>query len=188
MVRQKGFSLIELVVVIVLVGILASVAMPRMFQSIDRAYEASVQSFASHLSSGIEVWKQEYLLKGGGAGRYEGIAVEKTLPIPENNEQCLAIANMGMTGARAQFKAYESTPFMADYAAWLSGTKPLPDETYAALYQSGGKYGKGCVYVYVRRVSQEALGVLYTPQVADANSPLVQFMAVDYREILNGFH
>lgn len=60
----KGFSLVELVVVILLIGILSAVAVPRLFSSTDKAHRAAIQNLQSQMSSTLNVIAGEWLLNG----------------------------------------------------------------------------------------------------------------------------
>ena len=53
---NKGFTLIELIIVMVLLGILAAVAVPRMSNTIRSAEESAEQKFLGNLVSALEVY------------------------------------------------------------------------------------------------------------------------------------
>ena len=53
--RQSGFTLIELVVVIVILGILSAVAIPRFVDLQDEAAKASVEGLAGNLGSAVAI-------------------------------------------------------------------------------------------------------------------------------------
>ena len=68
MYRQKGFTLIELVVVIVILGLLAATALPKFIDLTSNAREASVQGVAGGLRSAAALAKAYVLVNGSGGG------------------------------------------------------------------------------------------------------------------------
>ena len=61
---NKGFTLIELIIVMVLLGILAAVAVPRMSNTIRSAEESAEQKFMGNLVSALEVYSSDEVVKG----------------------------------------------------------------------------------------------------------------------------
>jgi MSHA pilin protein MshA len=76
-VRQEGFTLIELVIVIVILGLLAATALPRFIDITQDARIASVQGLAGGLRGAASLAKAQVMVSGssGGTITMDGVSV-----------------------------------------------------------------------------------------------------------------
>ena len=63
--NNKGFTLIELIMVTIILGILAAVAIPRYMTTVTKAEEAAENAVISSIKAGLETYAVEQLISNG---------------------------------------------------------------------------------------------------------------------------
>jgi len=70
--NEDGFTLVEVIAVLVILGILAAVAVPKFFDMQDKAREKAVDGAIGELNGQVALAFAQNALNGGTAGEYEG--------------------------------------------------------------------------------------------------------------------
>tara|TARA_Y100000592_G_scaffold10183_1_gene14408 strand:- start:571 stop:1008 length:438 start_codon:yes stop_codon:yes gene_type:complete len=92
---SKGFTLIELVMVTIILGILAAVAIPRYQETVDNAEASAEKAFADMVWAGLEEHASEELLRTGleawpynplsVIGRSRNVTINMLLGVPDED-------------------------------------------------------------------------------------------------------
>ena len=95
--KQKGFTLIELVVVIAILAILAAFALPRFAQLSEQAHQSSIKGTAGALSAGVALAKAQWVTNGQTAAvpAVDGFGDDDVAV----NDEGWATSTNGITGA-----------------------------------------------------------------------------------------
>lgn len=152
---RNAFTLIELIIVIVLLGILSAVAMPKYFDLTTDAHKASAKGAQSALSVGIDLMHSKYLIskdkQGIGVDPSTGSWVDD-YPVPADVADCLLIWNAAMSSNTTP--PTEDTTFAADtpdfavaydagchfyYTGTLAVGDTIADADFSLTYVDSGK-------------------------------------------------
>ncbi len=110
--KQQGFTLIELIMVIVILGILAAVALPKFANLGGDARKASVNALSGNLRSAVAITKSAYIAAGNTtATTVNGVTVAAGTGIPAGSAAGIGAAMENLDGYTADYTTATAVTF-----------------------------------------------------------------------------
>lgn len=146
--QQKGFTLIELVVVIAILAILAAFALPRFAQLSEQAHNSSIQGTAGALSAGVALAKAQWVGNGASTATADrtdlaGFGNEDI----EVSEDGWPVATGGYTGETNGTVAMTDGRCVQVWQALLQSNAPTVAAAAGEDYTASAS-GSECTYTY----------------------------------------
>jgi len=136
--KQQGFTLIELIVVIVILGILAATAMPKFLDIAGDARKASLTGVAGSMNSAANLAHAAQMVAGAAsntAATLGGATITMVNGYPTADAAGIIAAagidtnQWTVAGATVQMKTGASATCQVSYAASVAGAQPVVTKT-----------------------------------------------------------
>ncbi len=151
--RHSGFTIVELVVVIILVALLVAIALPRFLAGYDKAEAARLETIAGALQNAAHLAKGQWVAQGKPNsvvlrdGRLVNLDPSVGFPVDDRDHANDTFANMGIAECRRVFTALITTAETATNSNNANNIRA--SSFYVRRVNGGGANPDTCVYYHV---------------------------------------
>ena len=167
--KQSGFTLIELVIVVVILGFLAVTAIPKFLDLTDQAKQANIEGMAGGFATGISLaraqWEAEGRENDGAVPpknfvNYDGVTLYLTVEDPVNNIRpgyalgTTATASIAAVNCISVWNnLFQQPPTIAEYSATIAASV-----NYIAATNTTNANNPYCIYYLKETLDKNVAG------------------------------